>query len=98
MKPRLAEKLAALRADLNCGQFILADAKDADMAWGVASPGQHYPLARSPSNPLPAPPPSRGGMGRGADLVHASHPSPNPPPSRGGERMRSMVEFREQIR
>jgi DhnA family fructose-bisphosphate aldolase class Ia len=39
MKPRLAEKLAALRRDLNCGQFILADAKDADMAWGAASPG-----------------------------------------------------------
>jgi hypothetical protein len=39
MKPRLANKLAALRADLNCGQFILADAKDADMAWGAASPG-----------------------------------------------------------
>jgi hypothetical protein len=43
MKPRLIQKLAALRADLNCGAFILADAKDADMAWGVASPGQHYP-------------------------------------------------------
>lgn len=45
MKPRLANKLAALRADLNCGQFILADAKDADMAWGAASPGP------SPSSP-----------------------------------------------
>jgi hypothetical protein len=43
MKPRLEKKLAALRADLNCGQFILADAKDADMAWGVASPGLPYP-------------------------------------------------------
>ena len=43
MKPRLSEKLAALRADLNCGQFILADAKDADMAWGATSLGQHYP-------------------------------------------------------
>jgi hypothetical protein len=39
MKPRLADKLAALRADLNCGQFILADAKDADMAWGATSAG-----------------------------------------------------------
>jgi hypothetical protein len=39
MKSRLADKLAALRDDLNCGQFILADAKDADMAWGAASPG-----------------------------------------------------------
>ena len=98
MKPRLAEKLAALRADLNCGHFILADAKDADMAWGVASPGQAYPLAESSSNSLPTPSPSRGGMGRGADLVHATHPSPSPSPSRGGERMRSMVDFREQIR
>ena len=43
MKPRLADKLASLRADLNCGQFILADAKDADMAWGATSPGQGYP-------------------------------------------------------
>jgi hypothetical protein len=43
MKPRLVEKLSALRANLNSGHFILADAKDADMAWGVASPGQHYP-------------------------------------------------------
>jgi hypothetical protein len=52
MKPRLAEKLAALRADLACGQFILADAKDADMAWGIASPGYQYPhspLLRGPS-------------------------------------------------
>ncbi|MCC6491706.1 MAG: hypothetical protein IT424_01655 [Pirellulales bacterium] len=47
MKPRLGEKLAALRQDLDCGHFILADAKDADMAWGVASPGQSYPPAAS---------------------------------------------------
>ncbi|HMP06670.1 MAG TPA: hypothetical protein PJ982_10000, partial [Lacipirellulaceae bacterium] len=39
MKPRLADKLAALRENPDCGAFILADAKDADMAWGVASPG-----------------------------------------------------------
>jgi DhnA family fructose-bisphosphate aldolase class Ia len=43
MKPRLEKKLAALRADANCGHFILADAKDADMAWGAASPGPPYP-------------------------------------------------------
>ncbi len=43
MKPRLVEKLAALRQNLDCGHFILADAKDADMAWGVASPGEPYP-------------------------------------------------------
>jgi len=46
MKPRLQQKLAALRADLDCGQFILADAKDADMAWGAASPGAPYPARR----------------------------------------------------
>jgi hypothetical protein len=39
MKPRLADKLAALRRNLHCGHFILADAKDADMAWGAASCG-----------------------------------------------------------
>ena len=45
MKPRLQQKLTALRADLDSGHFILADAKDADMAWGVASPGQPYPVS-----------------------------------------------------
>ena len=43
MKQRLIDKLTALRADLNSGHFVLADAKDADMAWGVTSPGPHYP-------------------------------------------------------
>ena len=42
MKPRLIQKLEKLRIDLNCGEFILADAKDADMAYGVASPGKPY--------------------------------------------------------
>lgn len=53
MKPRLQEKLAALRADLNCGQFILADAKDADMAWGATSPGQDYPVDPILRGPAP---------------------------------------------
>lgn len=53
MKPRLTEKLAALRADLNCGHFILADAKDADMAWGATSPGQDYPLDPLLQGPRP---------------------------------------------
>ncbi len=39
MKPALTDKLAALRTDPNSGHFILADAKDADMAWGIASAG-----------------------------------------------------------
>jgi len=55
MKSRLVEKLVALRADLDCGQFILADAKDADMAWGVTSPGQDHPV----SPLLEGPPPYR---------------------------------------
>jgi hypothetical protein len=64
MKARLTEKLAALRDDLDCGHFILADAKDADMAWGATSPGERYP----------------------------------PSPQGGGGSVRSIVEFREQIR
>lgn len=47
MKSRLVEKLAALRQNLDCGHFILADAKDADMAWGVTSPGEPYGDAAS---------------------------------------------------
>jgi hypothetical protein len=50
MKPRLAEKLTALRADLNAPHFILADAKDADLAWGAASAGlKENSLVPSPS-------------------------------------------------
>lgn len=33
-------KLARIIADPSCGDFILADAKDADMAFGIAAPGQ----------------------------------------------------------
>jgi len=35
----LDEKLAEIHADPNSGAFIIADAKDADMAFGVAAPG-----------------------------------------------------------
>lgn len=38
-------KLAKIKANPSCGEFIIADAKDADMAYGVASPGkspEHY--------------------------------------------------------
>lgn len=41
----LDAKLARIKADPGCGEFILADAKDADMAFGIASPGkspEHY--------------------------------------------------------
>lgn len=36
----LDRKLARIRADYNCGEFIIADAKDADMAFGIAAPGK----------------------------------------------------------
>lgn len=36
-------KLARLRAQPGADVFILADAKDADMAWGIASPGTRWP-------------------------------------------------------
>jgi hypothetical protein len=35
----LDRKLAAIHADPNCREFILADAKDADMAFGIGAPG-----------------------------------------------------------
>jgi hypothetical protein len=39
MQKTLDEKLARIAADPACGDFILADAKDADMAYGIAAPG-----------------------------------------------------------
>ena len=36
----LDRKLAAIQADPECREFILADAKDADMALGLGAPGQ----------------------------------------------------------
>jgi hypothetical protein len=43
MKPRLATKLKAIRENSSSREFIIADAKDADMAWGVPSAGEIYP-------------------------------------------------------
>ncbi|HUC84535.1 MAG TPA: hypothetical protein VL970_05015 [Candidatus Acidoferrales bacterium] len=43
MKPSLLQKLNRLRENPSNREFILADARDADMAWGVPSPGQVYP-------------------------------------------------------
>src|SRR5438270_2052033 len=41
MQKSLDRKLAAIHADPSgCRQFILADAKDADMAFGIGAPGQ----------------------------------------------------------
>ena len=42
MHKTLDQKLAAIHADPSgCREFILADAKDADMAFGIAAPGRH---------------------------------------------------------
>jgi hypothetical protein len=42
MEKSLEVKLAALKKDPSSRVFILADAKDADMAFGIASPGRNY--------------------------------------------------------
>ena len=44
MKDRLIQKLAKIRENPSGRTFVLADAKDADMAFGIASPGPHYPV------------------------------------------------------
>ena len=40
MQKSLDQKLSRILADPSCNDFILADAKDADMAFGLASPGR----------------------------------------------------------
>ncbi|MFP6611021.1 MAG: hypothetical protein VB835_01830, partial [Pirellulales bacterium] len=40
MHKTLDQKIAAIQADPTAREFILADAKDADMAFGLAAPGQ----------------------------------------------------------
>ncbi|MGA2031586.1 MAG: hypothetical protein ABSG68_04980 [Thermoguttaceae bacterium] len=40
MQKSLDAKLARILADSSCPDFILADAKDADMAFGIAAPGR----------------------------------------------------------
>ena len=40
MEKSLDRKLARILADRSCADFILADAKDADMAYGMAAPGR----------------------------------------------------------
>ena len=40
MEKSLDRKLARILADRSCSDFILADAKDADMAFGLAAPGR----------------------------------------------------------
>jgi len=40
MQKTLDTKIARILVDRNCNDFILADAKDADMAYGLSAPGQ----------------------------------------------------------
>ena len=40
MQKSLDRKIARILADPSCDDFILADAKDADMAFGLSAPGQ----------------------------------------------------------
>jgi len=40
MQKSLDQKIARILADPNCKDFMLADAKDADMAFGIAAPGK----------------------------------------------------------
>ncbi|MBT3212615.1 MAG: hypothetical protein HN345_11480, partial [Planctomycetaceae bacterium] len=40
MQKTLDVKLAKILSNPSCGDFILADAKDADMAGGMAAPGK----------------------------------------------------------
>ena len=45
----LDRKLAAIHADpAHCGEFIIADAKDADMAFGISAPGREAPADPDP--------------------------------------------------
>jgi DhnA family fructose-bisphosphate aldolase class Ia len=85
MKPRLADKLTALRADLSAPHFILADAKDADLAWGAASAGPNY------NYPVPSPSEGRareGGAPGTRDVTsHTSY-----------SLYRSITDYRDQIR
>ncbi len=40
MQKALDQKLARIKADPSCRDFIIADAKDADMAFGLVAPGK----------------------------------------------------------
>ncbi len=40
MQKSLDQKIARILSDPNCNDFMLADAKDADMAFGIAAPGK----------------------------------------------------------
>ncbi len=72
MIPSLDQKLAAIRAaPQNTKEFILADAKDADMAFGVRAPGPRGYLARHGAGLRS----SRRKSGRARNLATAICPS-----------------------
>lgn len=52
MTKTLDQKLADIRRDSASKEFIIADARDADMAFGIASPGPHYPAISGRENPF----------------------------------------------
>jgi hypothetical protein len=43
----LDQKIARILADPSCKDFILADATDADMAFGIAAPGRNPKPSRT---------------------------------------------------
>lgn len=50
MRKSLDDKLSAIHADPHgCREFIIADAKDADMAFGMSAPGLALPSGNGPS-------------------------------------------------
>ena len=51
MQKSLDQKLARIATDSSCRDFILADAKDADMGFGIAAPGPRHNL-RSGEQPF----------------------------------------------
>ncbi|WP_193211629.1 hypothetical protein [Luteolibacter marinus] len=53
MKTRLLEKLDAIRTNRDPRAFIIADAKDADMAWGIPAAGAPYPADGRRWNTMP---------------------------------------------
>ena len=66
MDKSLDRKLAAIHADPHgCREFILADAKDADMAFGIGAPGLRPSRTRA-----------RSGSGRSRNTATRSARSP----------------------
>ena len=55
MEKALDAKLAALKKDPGSRVFILADAKDADMAFGISSPGRYTRWAHTIAERFPGP-------------------------------------------